>query len=709
MHPLIRRSISVTTIATLIAVCSVQAQLPSDASAIIARMRAVRAENAKHSVVARLNSTTIVTVHDGPTKLNLVKPQVIVSEGAGSYSYDPSIGSRVRVVATRGTAPLTGLSRGPLENFHTLGELLTIDDDEIVLLNTAIISPLADDADTYYNFVVEGKQQRYGMDVDVIHATPKSTLRPLFQGTLYVARDKQGGQLHGKVGSGALLAMELQPSNTTAIPFVNTLNLKQTFAPTSSGVVVADSLTIDGTATVRVVTFGVAETHVTFSLASRLRDHQVDASMPDSLRMQTSRIVVRDDAMNAASTYWSTNTALANDHIATIDASRAAYVDPTRSFGFSFGGMIDYNRAGGATPTASASVGYGPIAINTSGGYSFGLDRPVGEAALAITFGNPSTLTATARASAFSQIATTSTGDKAYPRIMNTLVAATLHQDYYNFFRKDGWNAGADVGYGKLRLTTTLEQSRHFSIDTNARWSLLTWASKPFLASGETQFNPPITEGGFTTINAELAFSRVAPFLKLTPAGEDDFRWSIAGLRGMHRDNDTTFELVEAQASYSLPIMRTGYNPITITLLGAAGTATATLPPQYQFRLRTSAASFGKPGGFVSPPKGVYGGTEYIALGSEINLTDLWWRAIGLPTINGRGIELIVAGGAARYRQAHHTGFAGTNNLWYSEAGIALSRIPLFLTEIVYGRVDLRKGFGPLGKFGGNFTFVLPL
>jgi hypothetical protein len=146
-----------------------------------------------------------------------------------------------------------------------------------------------------------------------------------------------------------------------------------------------------------------------------------------------------------------------------------------------------------------------------------------------------------------------------------------------------------------------------------------------------------------------------------------------------------------------------------MTNLGSACNGTTSLPPQYQFRLRTSAASFGKPGGFVSPPKGLYGGTEYIAVGAEFNTTDLWWRAIGLPTWNGRGVELILAGGSARYRQMHPTGYTGTGDLWYSEGGIAFSRIPLFITDLIYGRVDLRQGFGSLGKFGFNFTFVAPL
>jgi hypothetical protein len=63
----------------------------------------------------------------------------------------------------------------------------------------------------------------------------------------------------------------------------------------------------------------------------------------------------------------------------------------------------------------------------------------------------------------------------------------------------------------------------------------------------------------------------------------------------------------------------------------------------------------------------------------------------------------------AKYVQRYSMGYKGTGEHFYTELGIALSRIPLLVTDIVAGRVDLRQGVGPLGQFGANFTFVVPI
>lgn len=655
------------------------AQAPS-ADEIVRRAVARRAEARRTGgpFVATIHTVALVDVRGDSTMVALLPGGEVAHEALGTFARDGDMGTRIRIYAERGDPNPTGLAGNLIGNVQSLGDYFSIDDDQIVLLNTSIASPLAEDAMEHYRFRYVGRSNR-GVDVHEIAVEPLSRLFPGFEGRLFITEESYD-----------LAEADLRASDQTAIPFVDELQLIQRFAPVGGGAYQPESMELRGTGEVMAVAFGVADQPFAFAFISTLTNRQANVPIPDSIRAQLRTVVVDDDADRDQPSLWS-------------GPGPEKEVAQERAVSFSALPYIDYNRAGSASLGASLGVAVGPADIGLLGGYSFGLERGIGEASASVTLGETGPLQVTPRVSAFSQIATTTTGDKSYPRIMNTLVAASLHQDYYNFYRKDGWSAGLDVGYAPLRLAVTLEQSRQFSIGNNARWALLTWTSKEF------QPNPPIADGSYQTVQADLSWGRAAPFLKITPVDAIDLRWTLSGLSGRERASDVSFRLAEALLSVSVPVVNTGYNPMTLTLLGAGGIGDSTLPPQYQFRLRTSAASFGKPGGFVSPPKALYGGTEYLAVGGEFNLTDLPWRALHLPTYKGRGVELIVAGGSARYRQTHPTGYIGTGDQWYSEAGIALSRIPLFLTDLIAGRVDIRWGLGPLGQFGANFTFVVPL
>lgn len=694
-----------TRIPLLLSLCMTAAAFPlglyaqgddlARGSDIMRQLAARRAaiERMGRSLSATIHTTSIIRVDSEKSKVALVPSQVVVHESIGEYVDEADAGVRVRIGALRGSALPAGIGRNLLSNIESLGQYFSIEDEEIVILNTSLPSPLAADAGKWYSFALVGASSIGGEKVHEIEVRPLSTLYPGFTGRISVTEKDFD-----------LARVDLRPSDATAFPFVRSLRLVQTFSPVgSSRAFRPESLEITGTAEVMAVAFGLVESQIAFEMKTLLSDRSVEGAIPDSMRRQIEPLVIATGADSMDARFWQSNGRLGAGEVQAIETSRAAASEKSGPVSFSFAPYIDYNRAGATTLGLTPGMTVGPINVSGTGAYSFGLARPVGDVTITSTHPIGSTFTAGLRASTFSHLATTTTGDKSYPRIMNTLVSATLHQDYYNFLRKDGWSGGVDFAFEPVRLALTYEQSRQFSVGNNARFALLTLNTKEF------QENPPITDGEYTTMFGELSWGRVVPFLKITPAGSIDLRWSLSGLSGKRTDVDTSFNLVEGLLSLSIPVLSTGYNPMTLTLLGAGGKGSETLVPQYQFRLRTSAASFGKPGGFVSPPKGLYGGTEYIAVGAELNLTDFPWRAIGLPTYKGRGVELIVAGGAARYQQTHHTGYSGTGDLWYTEAGIALSRIPLYLTDLVAGRVDVRKGFGELGKIGANFTFVVPL
>lgn len=639
---------------------------------------------------ARLHAVSDIVVRKGDSRFTLIPEQHHVAQMEGSLLLGVEGKGRIRIDARRATALPSGPAGNLLANFRTIAGYPGITGDRVILLNTSIVSPLASDAFDYYTFAITGTAERAGADAYVIEVRPATELVPVFEGTLWIGRERYD-----------LVEADLHISRRTALPFTDELALVERFSPADEGIFMPEHLEIRGTGTITAVAIGMVEPEVTFHVRADLADRRLHAAVPDAMRGQSDPLVTADGADAVPGSFWAGDDMLDADQRAALAQNSPGASD--RRFGISAAPYIDYNRVGATSLGGSLDVKAGPVGIGAMGGYSFGLERPIGELSARLEFGDVEELLISPYVRACSRIETTTTGDKSYPRIMNTLVAASLHQDYYDFYRKDGWSAGMDLAHSPLRLGVTYEESRQFSAGNTAQWALLTWKSREF------QDNPPIADGRYRTVQGELAWERPSAFLKITPVRGADLRWSLAGLAGKAIETDTGFSLVEALISLSMPVIETGYNPMILTLLGAGGAGTATLPPQYQFRLRTSAASFGKPGGFVSPPKGLYGGTAYLALGAEFNLTDLWWRALHLPVRNGRGVELILAGGGARYRQMHPVGYAGTGDQWYTEAGFALSRIPLFLTDLITGRVDARWGFGPLGRFGANFTFVAPL
>ncbi len=642
------------------------------------------------SFAATIHTTSAVQLLRGDSRVRLVPERELFYESIGEIYRGRDIDTRIRLQAVRGSAGVSGPVANLIDNFRSLGDFFSFDDEEIVLLNTSIVSPLAADAASYYTFQVAGRGTRRGVPAYEIDVHPATDLFPAFQGKLWITEENYD-----------LAEIDVRPSEETAIPFIRELRLVQRFSPVDGGAYHPEAIELSGRAEVRALVLGIMEPEVAFTMKTAFSERRLDRPVPDSILAQLEPVASAEGADSVSAGFWATRTALTSAQSQAITQSMPAA--PTGSFSFSALPYIDYNRAGATSLGAALSTSFGPVTVGGMGGYSFGLDRTIGEGTVSMKIGGNEGLAVVPRAGAFSKIDVTTTGDRSYPRVMNSLVAMSLHQDYYDFYRKDGWNAGVDVLYDPIRFAFTFERSRHFSMGNNARWALLTWQSQDF------QINPPVTEGTYRIMQADLEWGKASPFLKITPVNDVDIRWSLTGLLGTNMGNDEEFRLAEALFSISIPTVETGYNPMTLTLLGAGGFGTSTLPPQYQFRLRSSAATFGKPGGLVSPPKGRHGGTEYITIGGEFNTTDLWWRAIGLPTYNGRGVELIVGGMGARYIQRHPIGYSGMGENWYPEVGIAFSRIPLLVTDLIAGRVDLRQGLGPLGQFGANFTLVVPL
>ena len=147
-----------------------------------------------------------------------------------------------------------------------------------------------------------------------------------------------------------------------------------------------------------------------------------------------------------------------------------------------------------------------------------------------------------------------------------------------------------------------------------------------------------------------------------------------------------------------------------LSIITSGGKGSSYMPAQFLFRMPVEMLFINKYGNFFSAKPGEFGGREFYNVHGMFNLTDIWWRFFGLPTYEGRGLNLILAGSYGRYFSKGESIYKETGNYQYSEIGFGLTRIPAFISNVVYLSLDARWGVGPIasGNFGWALSVSLP-
>jgi hypothetical protein len=141
-----------------------------------------------------------------------------------------------------------------------------------------------------------------------------------------------------------------------------------------------------------------------------------------------------------------------------------------------------------------------------------------------------------------------------------------------------------------------------------------------------------------------------------------------------------------------------------LALFAHAGLASESTPAQERFILFRRYSYIGAAADFLTPGISAVGGTRTLSLRAEHNFSDLAWRAIGLPTYKGRGLEFILHGGAALFEQdtaPQAENSPRPSDGWYSELGFGIGRIPVFVIDFLTLRFDAAWSVG--GREPGRF------
>jgi hypothetical protein len=265
-----------------------------------------------------------------------------------------------------------------------------------------------------------------------------------------------------------------------------------------------------------------------------------------------------------------------------------------------------------------------------------------------------------------------------------------LFEQHFDFFREDGVSAGVKGVLGSLEGSLAGQWARQFSM-----------ASR-----NDTRSNIPIANGDFRTARAEVAWNPNAANGPFGFAASDTTTFSIrlSGMLSEEASQNLRFHKLEATATFIQPTFFTGYSPMYLALFALAGLASENTPAQERFILFRRYSYVGAAADFLTPGISAVGGTRTLSLRAEHNFSDLAWRAIGLPTHKGRGLEFILHGDAALFEQ--DTAPQAENSPrpsegWYSELGFGIGRIPVFVIDFLMLRFDAAWSVG--GREPGRF------
>lgn len=579
------------------------------------------------------------------------------------------------------------------DNLMVLSEYRNFYDDYIKIIETRIISPLNDNALSYYDYEITDKKIYDDKYIYIIQVKPTTTVYPAFTGQIQLIE-----------GTYNLIEVDLKPSNNTAITFVEDLNYIQKFKEVEKNIWYPVYLKISGIANIEVMK-GVLEFKADVTALSIFNDYNINKNLPDSLFKDKNEIIkVLKSADSADISYWKNNSLreLTNKELEvyriqdSIKKDRNDYIEE-KLFDYSLVPYLEFNRV--ASVLIGLNFKYDILKFNTESdiGYSFGIRKPVGKFNISKDLFKNEERKLSVYGDIFSKISSIST-DKSILNFYNTLFALFNHEDYYDYFMHNGFSFGLNFKNNNIFNNLNFSLSNQFALKKTTDQSIFT--------KEEWRANPRIIEGQYYLIKNNFRFGEIDNVIE---GSEFNYQFDLYGAYGYSSTIETPFASIESSLDLLIPTIRTGYSPMMLRTLLKAGYTAPETPIQYQFRLPTRLSIISGFGSMYTAPIAEYGGTKYIAAHLQFNTSDLWWRFLRLPLYEGRGIDLTFAYSTAKYQTENILSYIPTDD-FYSEIGFGFSRIPTFLSNVIYFSTDFRWGTGSISsdEFGWAISLTVP-
>jgi hypothetical protein len=552
-------------------------------------------------------------------------------------------------------------------NLASVGRILNFNEDRLHFLGYDFVGPTADDAFEYYDYTLERTRSGSGHELYDIRMIPRTRLIPLFNGTVSIDGDTY-----------ALAGVDVEPNEAFSIPFVreHRLRYRQQFMLADSAFWMPADIRIDGRF---VVGFpGITFPPIGFEQISVISSYAINVPVPDSI-FRKPRVAVDSSAALHDSAYWASSDLLPlthDEHAAylTLDSSK------TLEAQFRPGGLAAALASGG---TASA-LSYLDLSFNRVEGFHAGLDAALdslspylkvrGSAAYGFS---SKTSSASAGATVFTSAERTvgfgadwthryetTPGWQPYQGFLNGLTALFFKDDYYDYYRAEGWNAHLEVVPSPvLSGRVTFTSQWQFNAPPTTGYSIL-YPSRSYRP------NPQADEGRLRSIRLDLRLGR-------EPQPIEFFSSDAMGLSVEYSSPSLAasgFSFTQYHLFGTLAVPTFGrsflFKPM-FRLRLAAGTTSGQPPRQRYFSVETSSSYTAGFGSMRAMDVKEFTGTRYVALNLEHNFRSLPFLAMGIPFLYKNSFELIINGGIANAWGGNGSRPDG----WYYEAGIGLNRI----------------------------------
>ena len=599
----------------------------------------------------------------------------------------------------------------PDNNLLAITNFFSFYEERFRISNAIITTPLADDALDSYEFTLKERGKLGNQTVWTLDFKPYSDLFPGFVGDMTIVS-----------GTYDLIEVHARPSAGTAIRYITDLSFHQKFEEVADSIWTPTYLNTSGSGAINIIS-GIAEVGGRLTATSFYKEIKVNGALPDSIYQKERIFSVSPLADSSTTEFWDRNSparlsqreqTMYHEVDSLVKEAKIEAGEPVDDAGvrFDYSPTLMFNRVGGILPGLDVNVAWDPFRLNLSGQYGFGSENFYGTAALSARLASWEEGNLWASGMTFASLTPNPDSDTYFTE-GNSALAALFSHDHFDYHERHGWDAGLTLRQDDLMLSTGFGRQRHFSAARTQSSGLFSASNSP-ATDGSFRTNPAIADGEYDALRAAATWGNYDVNVQISTNLRPEISAQVEASYVENTATGERFRVLDGGLRALIPTFSTGYNPMTLQVALKAGIADDNTPTQYQFIMPTKLSALGRIDQFATGGPGFFGGTRYAAVFVRHNFSDLWWRVLGLPTYDGRGLDLSLFVNSGLYEQESKPGvvpaYIGMNDRVHTEAGFGIGKIPIFISNVIFLGFDAGWTVSsPIGNdFGYTFTITSP-